>query len=431
MPDSLVIVGGLLQTSSGSRRLDILVKDGLIAEIGESGSLLGRGEVIDASDALVMPGFVDIQVHFRTPGGEESEDIVTGAAGAALGGVTACVMMPNTVPTIDNVELVNDVLRLGARTPCDVRTSAAITVDRLGERLVDFPKLYASGVRVFTDDGTVVDDPVLMEGALQATANMPGAVISQHAEESTMVEGGVINEGAVSQRLGLKGRPSEAEAVIVQRDIALAAKTGGRYHVLHMSTAEATHLVRSAKAAGTRVTSEVTPQHLVLTEEDVERLGSSGKMNPPLRTGDDVAALRAGLLDKTIDAIATDHAPHSAEAKAVGLVDAPPGMLGVETMASVVWSELVVPGFLSAEQFVFLLSHSPARIADIVEHGGELHIGDPAHLTVFDPKDEWIVSASTLQSKSVNTPWPNKQLTGRVRHTICRGALVVQNGVLV
>ena len=246
-----------------------------------------------------------------------------------------------------------------------------------------------------------------------------------------MVEGGVINQGAVAERLGLKGRPSEAEVVIVERDIALARQTGGRYHVLHMSTAAASDLVRDAKAEGLRVTAEVTPQHLILTEEDVERLGTSGKMNPPLRTMIDVEGLRTALLDGTIDAVATDHAPHSPQSKSVGLPEAPPGMLGVETMASIVWDEFVARGLMTPQRFVNLLSVAPASIAGITAHGGPFTIGEAANIAVFDPGERWVIEPERLQSKSLNTPWPQKEVQGRVRHTICNGALVVHDATLV
>ena len=431
MGDSVVISGGLLSGNTGEQPVDLLVDAGMIAEIAPAGTLKGKGLVVDASDALVLPGFVDIQVHFRTPGGEESEDISSGAAGAALGGVTACVMMPNTIPTIDSVALVNEVLAIGRTTPCDVHTSASVTQGREGRELVNFGDLYTAGVRIFTDDGTVVDDAALMERALSATCDLPGSVISQHAEHSAMVEGGVINDGAVAKRLGLKGRPREAEAVIVERDLRLAEATKGRYHVLHISTSLAADLVRSAKSSGVRVTAEVTPQHLILTEDDVERLGTSGKMNPPLRTAGDIEALRAGIFDGTIDAVATDHAPHSPASKDVSLADAPPGMLGVETMASVIWTEFVDSGLMSVERFVTLLSHSPAQIAAMESQGQPIRVGGPANIAVFDPKMQWTADHGSLQSKSDNNPWIGKQLVGRVRHTICRGQLVVADGVLI
>ena len=372
-----------------------------------------------------MPGFVDIQVHFRTPGATDSEDMTSGAAGAAMGGVTACVIMPNTDPPIDTPDMVTEVLALASGVPCDVRTSAAITAGRAGERLTDMTALYGVGVRVFTDDGDCVADDALMEAALAATVQLPGAVISQHAEDPAMVAGGVINAGAVAERLGLQGRPAAAEISVVHRDIELARRTGGRYHVLHLSTAAAMELVARAKSDGIRVTAEVTPQHLALTEDDVERLGTTGKMNPPLRLADDVAALRRGIIDGMLDAVATDHAPHHPTLKERPLAEAPPGMIGVETMASVVWSELVATGQMSPARFVEVASTAPARIAGITDHGQPIRPGSPANIAVFDPAESWTVRAADLQSRSANSPWAGHTLTGRVRHTVLAGNPVV------
>jgi dihydroorotase len=429
MSPSLLISGGTVVEPGGQRRADVLVADGVIAAVSEPGSLRGD-RVLDADGALVMPGLVDIQVHFRTPGGEESEDIASGARGAALGGVTSCLMMPNTIPTIDNVELVREVLAMTAAMPCDVRTSSAITVGRGGEQLVDFGALHAAGIRVFTDDGNAVASAAVMRDAFRATRDLPGAVLSQHAEDPTLCDPGVVNEGDLSERLGLPGRPRVGEEIIVARDIALARATGGRYHVLHMSTSLALAHVRAAKAEGLRVTAEVTPQHLVLTEDDVERLGTSGKMNPPLRLDEDVVALRAGILDGAIDAVATDHAPHHPSLKARPLAEAPPGMLGVETMASVVWTELVATGAMTPERFVQALSVRPAEIAGISDHGRPVRAGEPANLVVFDPEATWTVDSETLHSKSLNTPWEGRTLTGRVRHTVVRGEAVVTDSDL-
>lgn len=429
MASTLLISGGTIVEPGGRRSADVLVNEGRVEAVGEPGSLNGE-RIIDASDALVMPGFVDIQVHFRTPGGEESEDIISGAEGAALGGVTSCVMMPNTIPTIDNVDMVRHVLALASEAPCDVRTSSAITVDRAGEQLVDFAALHAEGIRVFTDDGWAVADSGVMRAAFEATCNLPGAVLSQHAEDPVLTDHGIINEGEVSRRLGLPGRPREAEEIIVARDIALARLTGGRYHVLHMSTLLALAHVRVAKAEGLRVTAEVTPQHLVLTENDVERLGTSGKMNPPLRLTEDVAALREAIIDGGIDAVATDHAPHHPDLKAKPLADAPPGMLGVETMASVVWTELVGSGAMTPERFVQALSVRPAEIAGISDHGRPVAAGEPANLVIFDPAAQWTVDGTTLHSKSTNTPWQGRTLTGRIRYTVLGGDVVVSDAEL-
>ena len=426
MAADLVISGGrLVVPADAAEPVDVVVCDGRVSAVVPFGEAPQAQRTLDASHAWVMPGFVDIQVHFRTPGGTDSEDIASGAAGAAMGGVTACVMMPNTNPPIDTPEMVAEVLALAAGAPCDVRTSAAITAARAGERLADIAALYGAGVRVFTDDGDCVADDALMEAALKATVELPEAVISQHAEDPAMVAGGVINAGAVAERLGVQGRPADAEVSVVRRDIELARRTGGRYHVLHLSTAAAMELVAEAKRDQVAVTAEVTPQHLVLTEDDVERLGTTGKMNPPLRLASDVTALRRAIVDGSLDAVATDHAPHHRALKDRPLADAPPGMIGVETMASVVWSELVATGQMAPERFVEVVSTAPARIAGIADHGRPIAPGSPANLTVFDPAVRWTVDAGALQSRSLNSPWAGRTLTGRVRHTVLAGRPVV------
>ena len=431
MTADLVISGGrLVAPTDAVEPVDVVIGDGHVVAIVPAGEGPTAGRRLDASDAWVMPGFVDIQVHFRTPGGTESEDIASGAAGAAMGGVTACVMMPNTIPAIDSPAMVRDVLAMAAGAPCDVRTSACVTADRAGQRLADIGALYATGVRVFTDDGDCVADESLMEAALAATVELRGAVISQHAEDPAMVLGGVVNAGPVAERLGVGGRPAEAEISVVHRDIELARRTGGRYHVLHLSTAAAMELVTQAKRDGVQVTAEVTPQHLVLTENDVERLGTTGKMNPPLRLAADVAALRRGIVDGALDAVATDHAPHHPSLKDCPLADAAPGMIGVETMAAVVWSELVATGQMSPARFAEVVSAAPARIAGITDHGQPIAAGSPANIAVFDPAEAWTVRPESLQSRSLNTPWAGQSLTGRVRHTVLCGRPVVINSQL-
>ena len=433
MAADLVITGGRLTHGPGplaADPVDVVIDGSQIVAVVPAGEGGPSRRTLDATGAWVMPGFVDIQVHFRTPGGTESEDIDSGAAGAAMGGVTACVMMPNTNPAIDSPEVVREVLSLATGVPCDVRTSAAITVGRQGERLTDMAALYSVGVRVFTDDGDCVADDMVMEAALAATVGMPGSVVSQHAEDPSMVAGGVINDGAVARRLGLAGRPAAAEESIVARDLELAAKTGGRYHVLHLSTSAAMARVSIAKRNGIHATAEVTPQHLVLTEDDVERLGTTGKMNPPLRLRSDVEALRLGICDGTLDAVATDHAPHHPSLKDTSLRDAAPGMTGVETMASVIWSELVETGAMSPARFVEVVSIAPARIAGIAGHGCRVEAGMPANLAVFDPAQRWTVRADELQSRSRNTPWAGREFTGKVRHTVLAGRPVVSDGEL-
>ncbi len=408
---------------------DVAIDQGRIISIHPAGeSPVSASRTLSGEGALVMPGFCDIQVHFRTPGASESEDIASGSTAAAMGGVTACVMMPNTNPPIDDIAMVREVLALAEGAFCDVHTSACVTKGRLGEETVDFAALHSKGVRVFTDDGDAVANPDVMRSALMASTSLPGAVISQHAEDPELVAGGVINAGKIAQRLGVLGRPAEAEDRIVARDIELARDTGGRYHVLHLSTAGALASVREAKSQGLNITAEVTPQHLTLTDEDVLRLGTAGKMNPPLRNSSDVMSLRNGLVDGTLDAVATDHAPHHPDLKALALREAPPGMLGVETMASVLWTEMVVSQQLSPTRFVEVTSLAPARIAGLMEHGRTISVGESANLVVFDPHEEWVVDSAKLHSRSSNTPWHGRKLRGRARHTVLRGSPVMANG---
>src|SRR5690349_14278804 len=302
----------------------------MIAEVGPGLAASAGALVLDAEGCVVAPGLVDIQVHFREPGREEAETIETGSRAAALGGCTAVVCMPNTEPPLDDAAVVASV-RDRARVAglCDVQPAACITRGRQGEELAPMGELYDAGVRVFTDDGDCVADARVMRRAFEYASALPQAVLAQHAEDPALVRGGHMHEGAWSARLGIPGRPAEAESSIVARDLQLAKLTGGRYHVLHVSSAQTVELVRAAKAAGVRVTAECTPQHLVLTDEACAGFDPVFKMNPPLREQADVDALRAGLLDGTIDAIATDHAPHAPESKAAPFEEAPPGMLGV------------------------------------------------------------------------------------------------------
>jgi len=284
-------------------------------------------------------------------------------------------------------------------------------------------------VRVFTDDGDCVADAAVMRRAFEYTSALAGAVLAQHAEDPALVRGGHMHEGAWSARLGITGRPAEAESSIVARDLALARRTGGRYHVLHMSCAASAALVRAAKADGVRVTAECTPQHLVLTDEVCGGLDPVFKMNPPLREQADVDALRAAVVDGTIDAIATDHAPHPPETKDVPFEDAPPGMLGVETALAVVLTTLVDTGVLTLTQVLAAMSWQPARVAglDARGHGAPVMAGRPAHLCVIDPAHRWVVDGTRLASRSRNTPWDGWKLTGKVRHTLYAGTPVVRD----
>lgn len=429
-PAEMFVRGGRVVDERGERRADVRVVDGAVVEIGSSLAPSAGATVLDAEGCVVAPGLVDLQVHFREPGREDAETVESGARGAALGGYTAVVCMPNTDPPLDDAAVVASVLARGRDAACDVRVAGCITKGRAGRELAPLGELYDLGVRIFTDDGDCVADALVMRRAFEYASALDGAVLAQHAEDPELVRGGHMHEGAWSSRLGIRGRPAEAESSIVARDLALARRTGGRYHVLHMSTAASAELVRAAKADGVAVTAECTPQHLVLTDEACAGFDPAFKMNPPLREQADVDALRAALADSTIDAIATDHAPHTPESKDVPFEEAPPGMLGVETALAVVLTTLVEPGIITLAQALAAMSWRPARIASLDRwgHGGPIAAGQPAHLCVIDPAAQWVVDADRLASRSRNSPWDGWKLTGRVRHTVFGGVPVVRDG---
>jgi dihydroorotase len=428
--ETLLIRGGTVVDETGERTADVLVRDGIVAEVGAGLDPTGA-RVLEAEGAVVAPGLVDIQVHFREPGREEAETIETGARAAALGGFTAVVAMPNTTPPLDDAKVVGAVLEQGRRAMCHVTVAGCITRGREGKELAPLGELHDLGVRVFTDDGDCVADANVMRRAFEYATALPGAVIAQHAEDPALVAGGHMHEGEWSAKLGIPGRPAAAEITIVARDLELARITGGRYHVLHMSTAGATGLVRAAKAAGVRVTAEASPQHFTLTDAECASFDPVFKMNPPLRSDADVEGIVAGLVDGTIDAIATDHAPHPPATKELPFEEAPPGMLGVETALAVTITRLVEPGRLSLRDALARLCWQPARIAglDALGHGLPVAPGNPANLCVIDPAERWRVDADRSASRSRNTPWAGWDLTGRVRHTVLRGEPVVTDGV--
>jgi dihydroorotase len=361
----------------------------------------------------------------REPGREEAETIETGSRAAARGGYTCVVAMPNTDPTQDCVSVIEFVRRQGeAAGLCDVRPSASITVGRRGEQLSPLAELAEAGVHLFTDDGDGVQDPLLMRRALEYAGDL-GVVLAQHCEVKRLTDGAVMHEGQCCSRFGLPGWPSIAEELMVHRDIELVRLTGSPVHLLHLSTARSVALVRAAKADGLPVTAEATPHHISLTDERLAGYSPIFKVNPPLRTMVDVEAVRAGLADGTIDAIATDHAPHAPETKERPLDQAPPGMLGLETALGVSLANLELP----LADVVAALSWKPAAIAGVAgEHGRPVEVGEPANLTVFDPRVEWEVRPADLASKSRNTPYVGERLRGRVRHTVLRGRAVVIAG---
>ncbi len=417
-----VIRGGTVLDQGGERRADVAVIDGRIVEVAEA---LDGDLVLDAAGCYVTPGFVDLHVHLREPGREEAETIETGSRAAALGGFAAVVAMPNTDPAHDSVAVVDFVRAQGARAGlCDVYPAGCITVGRAGERLAPFGELAAAGVRLFTDDGAGVQDPLLMRRALEYSRPL-GITLAQHCEVASLTHGAVMHEGACCSRLGLPGWPSLAEELMVHRDIELCRLTGAPIHLLHLSTARSVELVRAAKADGLAVTAEAAPHHFTLTDELLESYDAVYKVNPPLRTAADISAIRAALADGTIDAIATDHAPHPPESKEAPLDQAPPGMLGLETALALSLGELDMP----VADVVAALSWKPAAIARIDHlHGRPVQPGEPANLTVFDAAHEWVVSPAQLSSKSRNTPYAGRTVRGKVRHTLLAGAPVVIDG---
>ncbi len=419
---ALAIKGGRLIDATGVRSGDVVVgDDGTILAVGPD---LDAPQVLDAGGCVVSPGFVDIHSHLREPGQEEAETVETGARGAAVGGYTCILAMPNTNPTIDSAAVARQVLDLGRDAPCDVRTSGAITVGRAGEQLAPMAELAALGVRFFTDDGTGVQDNRLMRRAMEYASGL-GVTLAQHCEDAALCGGGHMHEGEWSSRLGLAGQPAEAEELMVMRDIALARLTGARVHFQHMSTAGSMAMIAGAKAGGLAVTCEATTHHFTLTHAQCATYDPVFKVNPPLRTDDDVAAVKRALADGTVDCIATDHAPHAPDTKEQPFDEAPPGMLGLETALALALTELD----LEVEEVVALLSWKPAAIIGVDDrHGRPIAEGNPANLTVFDPEEEWTIDATTMQSRSRNTPYAGRRVRGRVRHTILEGEPVVRDG---
>ena len=419
-PGSLVIKGGRVVDASGERTADVVVVDGVVAAIGAD---LSADRTLDAAGCIVGPGLVDLHSHLREPGKEEAETVETGARGAALGGFTAVVAMPNTTPAIDCAAVVKEVLELGRSSICQVFSSGAITVGRAGEQLAPMAEMAALGVRLFTDDGAGVQDNLLMRRAMEYASGL-GVTLAQHCEDDALCGGGHMHEGEWSSRLGIAGQPAEAEELMVMRDIALARLTGCRIHFQHMSTAGSVAMIRAAIASGLPVTAEATPHHFTLTHAACAGYDPVFKVNPPLRTEADVAAVKAGLADGTIGAIATDHAPHTPETKELPFDQAPPGMLGLETALALALTELELP----IQQVLALLSWQPAAIAGIGDTHGAVAEGRPANLCVIDPEVTWTVDGAAMASRSANTPFQGRELRGRVRHTVLHGEPVVVDG---
>jgi dihydroorotase len=380
---------------------------------------------------------VDLHAHLREPGREAAETIESGAHAGAIGGFTALVAMPNTEPALDNVALVSYVLDRGTRTPIDVAVAGAITVGRKGESLAPMAEMAALGVRLFTDDGIGVQDPSVMRRAL-TYARPLGVRLAQHCEDELLAAGGSMNEGELSSRLGLVGRPALAEELMVMRDIELVRLTGAPLHFLHLSTIRSLNLVDAARREGLPVTCEVAPHHLTLDETSCQGFDALFKVHPPLRAASDVEGLRVALRSGLVDAVASDHAPHAPELKDLAFDEAPAGLLGLEYSASLTFEAL--GGDVDPVQFFSLLSRGPARIAQLRRddlrvrhsaHGGALVAGDDANLVVFDPNARWTASNATLHSRATNSPYDGRALVGQVRSTIAKGTLVVHEAELV
>jgi dihydroorotase len=423
---TVLVRGGRVVDVTGERAADVLVRDGRVAAVGTDLDAPPGALVLDAGGCIVSPGLVDLHTHLRQPGREEAETVETGARAAALGGYTAVVAMPNTDPPLDCAGAVREVLDLGVTAPCDVRVAGAITRGRRGETLAPLAEMAALGVRLFTDDGCGVQDSGLMRRALEYSSDL-GVTLAQHCEDAGLAAGGHMHEGEWSSRLGIPGMPAAAEEVMVLRDLALlrTAPAGARLHFQHLSTAGSVAAVRAARNAGLAVSAEVAPHHLTFTDAAVADYDPVFKVNPPLRPQAHVDALKAALADGVVDAIATDHAPHPPEEKERPFDQAPPGMLGLETALAIALTELDLP----APRVLALLSWQPARIAGLESvHGGPVAEGRPANLCVLDPAATWEVEPARLASRSRNTPYAGRKLTGRVRHTLLRGDPVVVDG---
>ncbi|MFE5809860.1 dihydroorotase [Streptomyces sp. NBC_01232] len=415
----------------GGEAQDVLIDGETIAEVGTGLSAEGA-TVIEAEGQVLLPGLVDLHTHLREPGREDSETVLTGTRAAASGGYTAVFAMANTFPVADTAGVVEQVWRLGKESGyCDVQPIGAVTVGLEGKQLSELGAMHESAARVtvFSDDGKCVDDAVIMRRALEYVKAF-GGVVAQHAQEPRLTEGAQMNEGIVSAELGLGGWPAVAEESIIARDVLLAEHVGSRVHICHLSTAGSVEIVRWAKSRGIDVTAEVTPHHLLLTEELVRSYNAVYKVNPPLRTERDVLALREALADGTIDIVATDHAPHPHEDKDCEWAAAAMGMVGLETALSVVQQTMVETGLLDWEGVAERMSFAPARIGSLENHGRPVSAGEPANLTLVDTSYRGVVDPAHFASRSRNTPYEGRELPGRVTHTFLRGRATVVDGKL-
>jgi len=414
----------LIGFDNNLEKADILITDGTIKKIGTLGQdELKNVKVYEFDNKYCAPGFLDMHVHLREPGREDEETVVTGSNSAAAGGFTAVACMPNTSPAIDSAEIVKFIKEKAASHLVDVYPVAAVTVNRKGEALSPMAELAEAGAVGFTDDGDPIANAKILRYALEYSKmyNLP---VIEHCEDPAMM-GGAMNEGSTSTFLGLPGMPSVAEDLIVMRDIVMAEYTGGKIHIAHISTKNAVDMVRQAKAKGLNVTAEVTPHHFTLTEDALKSYDTNTKMNPPLRTREDVDAIIAGLKDGTIDCIASDHAPHSIEEKEVEFQYAPNGIVGLETSIGLALSELVHKRHLTIAQIVEKMSVNPRKILNIPVP--KLAEGEQANFTIFDPDQIWTVDITAFKSRSKNSPFDKRLLTGKSVAVINKGQMFYEN----
>lgn len=426
MSNSILISAGSI---IGDKRADILIKDGVIVDIAE-GISAGDATVIDASDCVVLPGFVDLHTHLREPGRENAETIATGSLAAARGGYVAVSAMANTLPVADTAAIVEQVASIGKSVGLvDVFPIGAVTKGLEGHELADLGSMATSKaqVRIFSDDGNCVSDSLLMRRALEYVKQF-GGVIAQHAQDPRLTEGAQMNEGVIASTLGLKGWPAVAEESIIARDILLANMVDSRLHICHVTTRGGVEIIRWAKSQGMKVTAEVTPHHLLLTDELAESYDPIYKVNPPLRTQSDVEALREGLVDGTIDIIGTDHAPHPVESKECEWQNAAFGMVGLETAFPILYSTLIKSGRISWKRAAEVMSTTPAAIAGYANHGRPIAVGEPANLAVINPTGTLVVDRAQLASKSKNTPFHGMEFEGTVVATVFNGHLTHKVG---
>ncbi len=407
--------------------IDVLIMESSVAQVGVG--LETSGEIIDCGGLRLLPGFVDLHTHLREPGKENTETVLSGSQAAARGGFTAVSAMANTYPVADSAGVVEQVWRLGKSAGlCDVYPIGAVSAGLEGEKLAEIGAMAESAarVRVFSDDGKCVSDPLLMRRALEYVKSF-GGVIAQHAQEPRLTIGAQMNEGSVASELGLAGWPAVAEESIVARDILIANAVQSRLHICHLSTRGSVEIVRWAKAQGMAVTAEVTPHHLLLTDESARTYDPIYKVNPPLRSMEDVLALRAALADGTIDIVATDHAPHSDEDKECEWASAAFGMVGLESALGIVVTTMIESGLMDWQRLAEVMSYAPAKIGGYEGQGEMLAVGAQANFVLVDPQSEWLVDREALLSRSRNTPFPGMKLTGEVIHTIYRGKVVLRN----